>query len=182
MRSARNAALVLALLGVGCAAGPMPASPLPGLGGPPEEIDLAAAMLEVHNRERAAVGAAPLVWDRGLAAGAEVNAAELGRTGRLAHSPRQTRAGTGENLWRGTAGAFSPQRMAGDWAGERRMFRPGIFPNVSTTGNWADVAHYTQMIWPSTMRLGCGLHRSGGWDYLVCRYAPAGNVDGARVP
>jgi hypothetical protein len=38
---------------------------------------------------------------------------------------------------------------------EKRYFRPGIFPDVSTTGNWYDVSHYTTMIWPTTERVGC---------------------------
>ena len=175
--------MALALVAGGCAAGSAPLA----VGSSPivardDFRNLPERLLAVHNRERAAAGVPPLRWDAGLAAGAQAYAAELGRTGRLVHSARQTRQGAGENLWRGTAGAFSAEHMADDWARERRMFRPGVFPNVSTTGNWADVAHYTQMIWRTTERVGCGLHRSAQWDYLVCRYAPAGNVDGVRVP
>ena len=29
--------------------------------------------------------------------------------------------------------------------------------------------------------VGCALHTEGGWDYLICRYAPAGNVVGQPV-
>ncbi len=50
----------------------------------------------------------------------------------------------------GSRGAFSIEAMVGGWASERRWFAPGVFPNVSRTGNWADVGHYTQMIWPAT--------------------------------
>ena len=82
----------------------------------------------------------------------------------------------------GTAGAYSPAAMVQSWAGERRFFRPGIFPNVSTTGNWADVAHYTQMIWASTTMVGCAVQRSSRQDVLVCRYSPSGNRDGQAVP
>ena len=34
--------------------------------------------------------------------------------------------------------------------------------------------------WPRELGQ-CGLHRAGGWDYLVCRYAPAGNILGRPV-
>jgi hypothetical protein len=82
----------------------------------------------------------------------------------------------------GTAGAFSLEEMIGSWAAERSLFVPGAVPNVSRSGHFSDVGHYTQMIWPATTRVGCALHRARASDYLICRYAPAGNVVGARVP
>jgi hypothetical protein len=81
----------------------------------------------------------------------------------------------------GTRNYFAPARMVADWASERSMFRPAVFPAVSTTGNWADVGHYTQIIWPGTQRVGCAIGRSASSDVLVCRYWPSGNVDGQRV-
>lgn len=82
----------------------------------------------------------------------------------------------------GTRGAYAIEAMVESWASERTRFRSGIFPNVSTTGNWQDVGHYTQMIWPGTTHIGCAVHRARRWDYLICRYAPRGNIDGRRVP
>lgn len=141
-----------------------------------------AEFLEAHNRERAAAGVQPLAWDPSLSEAALVYARGLSAAGTLRHSPRDSRPGQGENLWMGTRGAFSPSQMVGSWASEKRFFRPGIFPAVSTTGNWADAGHYSQMIWPTTTRLGCAISSSAGADFLVCRYAPAGNIDGRRVP
>jgi hypothetical protein len=139
-------------------------------------------LLATHNSARIAAGVPPLRWDPQLAAGAQTYAAQLAQTGQLVHSPRQSRPGQGENLWMGTAGAYSPEFMVQSWADERRLFRPGTFPNVSATRNWADVAHYTQMIWRSTTSVGCAIQRSGRRDVLVCRYSPAGNRDGVAVP
>jgi hypothetical protein len=82
----------------------------------------------------------------------------------------------------GTRGAFPAEQMVASWSGERRQFRRGTFPSVSRTGNWADVGHYSQMIWPTTTRVGCAIASSARLDVLVCRYAPAGNIDGRRVP
>ena len=82
----------------------------------------------------------------------------------------------------GTKGAFLPQQMVGSWASERAAFRPGIFPAVSRTGNWSDVGHYSQLIWPTTTHLGCAIDSNARFEFLVCRYAPAGNIDGRRVP
>ena len=62
------------------------------------------------------------------------------------------------------------------------MFRPARFSDVSTTGNWADVGHYTQMIWPGTQRIGCAIAKAARSDVLVCRYWPAGNVMDRPVP
>ncbi len=143
---------------------------------------LAARLLAAHNRERAAVGVAPLRWDPALAAAAAAYGPSLAAAGRLVHSSRTGRPNQSENLWMGTRGAYSPEQMVGSWASERTMFRPGIFPNVSSTGNWVDVSHYTQMIWRSTTAVGCAIYSSRSWDYLICRYSPRGNKDGQRVP
>lgn len=176
-----------ALLLGGCSAGTT-SQQGPALGFAPARPPAAATgnvaqrLLAAHNNARAAAGVPPLRWDAQLAAGAETFAAQLARTGQLVHSPRQSRPGQGENLWMGTAGAYTPESMIQNWSNERRYFRPGRFPNVSTTGNWADVAHYTQMIWRSTTSVGCAIQRSARRDVMVCRYSPAGNRDGQAVP
>jgi len=162
----------------GCAS----AAPLATRGSIVNSNNFAARIVVAHNRERAAVGVAPLAWDPVLEAGAARYASGLALTGRFAHSDRANRAGTGENLWMGTRGAFSLEQMIGSWASEKAMFVPGVFPRVSRNGNWAAVGHYSQMIWPTTTRIGCALGSNRVADYLVCRYAPAGNIDGRRVP
>lgn len=153
------------------------AAPVPFLG---QSIE--ARLLDAHNRERASVGSPPLQWDPQLQRAAAEFARELAATGQFRHATPQALQGQGENLWQGTSGAFTPEQMVADWASGRRHFQPGIFPNVSRTGNWTDVGHYSQIIWPQTTRLGCALHPSRGQDLLVCRYFPAGNIVGARVP
>lgn len=149
----------------------------------PVAVDpVAARLLHAHNAARAAVGAAPVVWDSLLASGAAAWARYMAAGGRYDHSDRRTRPGIGENLWMGTRGAFSIDYMVGEWTAERRHFIPGIFPNNSRTGNWMDVSHYTQMIWPATQRIGCAVASGRGSDYLVCRYSPKGNQDGRPLP
>jgi len=106
----------------------------------------------------------------------------MAATGRFEHSDRRTRPGIGENIWFGTHGRYSVEAMVGAWAAEKRLFVPGIYPNVSRTGNWADVPHYTQMIWRTTQRVGCAVAATPRLDYLVCRYSPKGNIDGRRMP
>jgi hypothetical protein len=140
-----------------------------------------ARVLAARNVERVQAGVAPVVWDNALGTAAAAYAQQMAMTGRFEHSDRAASCGIGENLWFGTHGAYSVEAMVGAWASEKRMFAPGVFPAVSRTGNWIDVAHYTQMIWPTTQRIGCSLASTGCTDYLVRRYSPVGNVDGRWV-
>lgn len=139
-----------------------------------------ATILEEHNRARAEVGSPPLQWDPALAAGAAAYASQLTARGRV-HASREGRKDIRENLLQSLRGQRSPREMVGVWIAERRHFRPGVFPHVSATGNWADVGHYTQIIWPTTTRLGCAIHSDARYDWTVCRYSPPGNRDGSPI-
>ena len=97
------------------------------------------------------------------------------------HAGRIGREDQRENLSMGYRGS-SAVAMMQKWIGEKRNFKPGVFPDVSLTGNWEDAGHYSQMIWPTTIRVGCGTARGAQWEYLVCRYSPPGNRDGSQVP
>ncbi len=173
-------ALALAIPAAAAAKSPLP--PMLYSRGSAAPQALAAEVLARHNVERRQAGVAALTWDPSLAEGAQAYANELARLNLLRHSPKAGRRGIGENLWMGTRDYFRPARMVADWASERSMFRPATFPAVSTTGNWADVGHYTQIIWPATQRVGCAIGKSARADVLVCRYWPSGNRDGQRVP
>lgn len=139
----------------------------------------ARAVLDEHNRIRRQAGATPLVWSDTLAAGARQWAAQLARSGRFEHSHA---SGLGENLAAlSPTGEYAPTRFLDLWIAERRDFVPGRFPQVSRTGDWSDVGHYTQMIWPQTRQLGCAEVDGSEQTVLVCRYWPAGNVVGERI-
>ena len=140
-----------------------------------------ARVLAAHNAVRARAAVAPLAWDAALGNSAAAYARTLALTNTFQHSDRRARRGVGENLWMGSRGAFSVERMVGDWASEQRFFRRGVFPAVSRSGRWSDVAHFTQMVWPTTTRVGCAIATNAWADYLVCHYAPAGNIDGRPV-
>ena len=135
-------------------------------------------ILAVHNRERGLVGVPPLIWDPALAAAAAGYGPALSRLGKLEHSDYSTRRGQGENLFMGTRGAYSLDEMTADWVAEKKLYRRGIFPQVSRTGHFSDVGHYTQMVWRTTTRVGCAIHSDARWDFLICRYSPPGNVLG----
>ena len=149
---------------------------------PRSEGLLRSAMMQGHNEARRRYGVGPLAWDAALARDAATYAQRLARTNRFEHdkqagrNPRQ-----GENLFMGTRGAYSYADMIGLLVEERRYFRPGRFPDVSRTGSIWHVGHYTQIVWPTSQRVGCATASNRSNDYLVCRYLPAGNVYGTLL-
>ncbi|MGY1623624.1 CAP domain-containing protein [Geodermatophilus sp. SYSU D00965] len=137
-----------------------------------------AQILEAHNAARAEVGTAPLEWSSTLEASAQQWADHLAEIHGLEHSGPGG-SGHGENLWMGTRDVFSDAQKITFWTAEETFFVPGqTFPDVSNTGNWEDVGHYTQMVWYDTTAIGCGVASDDENDYLVCHYDPPGNVEG----
>jgi hypothetical protein len=173
-----KAPLLAAIIGLGLGVG----APITSAAAATNDASqMPARILAVHNAARAQAGVPPLAWDPALGEAAARYAVYLALTNTFQHSDRSQRPGTGENLWMGTRGAFSYEAMAGRWAGESRDFVPGVFPAVSRSGNWENVGHYTQMVWPTTTRVGCAVASNARNDILVCRYSPAGNIDGRPV-
>ena len=141
---------------------------------------LRAVMIDAHNGERALVGVPPLEWDEALAVDAARYAADMAQSGAFRHSPRGSRAiPSGENLWMGPRRLYGYGVMVGAFLDEKKLFRTeGKLPDLSTSGRWQDVGHYTQMIWRGTRKVGCALGEGANYEYLVCRYFPAGNAFG----
>ena len=144
--------------------------------------EIAERLLAAHNRERAAVGAPPLQWDATLAEHAASYGPVLASLRHLVHSPREGRPDERENLAMAWHGTLSPEDLVAMWSRERQLLEPGsyLFPGASRTGKWEDIAHYTQMVWPTTTRVGCAIYPAD-WDYLICRYSPPGNKDGKPI-
>jgi hypothetical protein len=133
-------------------------------------------LLASHNTERVALNVKPLIWSATLAADAQRWADKLALTRTFEHAGEaDNKADHGENLWMGTRGAFSPEDMVGRWTQEKSLFKAGLFPNVSTNGNWMDVGHYTQLIWHNSTEVGCAIAANRTDEFLVCRYNPPGN-------
>jgi uncharacterized protein YkwD len=132
-------------------------------------------LLAANNAYRANLGLPPLHWSDRLAAEAQQWAVHLAEIGQLVHS------GPGQNLAMATAGSMSLTQLVDLWGNEQADFTNGDFPDISTTGNWMDVGHYSQMIWRATTEVGCGFAENNGIDMLVCDYNPPGNVMGERA-
>ena len=144
--------------------------------------NLDARILAAHNKERAALGLPALRWSEDLALGARQWSDHLAQTARFEHSPNPPDEELlGENIWGGDRGAFGPEAMVGLWISEKRNFRYGTFPRTSSTGNVADVSHYTQVMWRATTEVGCALSKGASEEILVCRYRNPGNIMGQRV-
>jgi len=173
-RTLRGAGLVLALV---MASGQPVMAEVSSL--PPEAI--AQRLLAAHNAERARFGLKPLVWNAKLAEHAKKWSQSLAVSDMMEHSVAAADGGEGENLWFGTKGDYTPEEMVGFFIDEGKMFKRGVFPDVSTTGRWEDVGHYTQLIWQDTREMGCAITSNARRDVLVCRYLPAGNTVGQPV-
>ncbi|MHA6317487.1 CAP domain-containing protein [Altererythrobacter sp. CAU 1778] len=141
----------------------------------------AAQLLDLHNDARGSAGVGELAWSGRLAAEAQQWANELARRGQIQHSTRDARRGAGENLWMGSAGYYDADAMIGAFIAERRNYMHGTFPQVSRTGRWTDVGHYTQIVWRETQEVGCAVAQGRQNDFLVCRYWPAGNTYGKKA-
>lgn len=150
------------------------------IGTAPVSTNFEARVLSAQNVERARLGLAPLHWNPRLAASAAGWADRLAATHRFEHAPENPILPEGENLWEGTRGYYPPEAMVDAWVREKRFFKPGIFPDNSTTGNVEDVGHFTQLVWRDTTEVGCAVAANADNDVLACRYSQAGNYVGQR--
>lgn len=139
--------------------------------------NFAKTILKIHNRERAAVGSPALVWSNTLAANAKSWASHLAQIGTLQHS---TGKGYGKNLsFRSDSrgpGAISTTSLLQGWVNEKNGYSVHAF---QWPGDKAH-AHYTQLVWKTTTKIGCGTAVSGNSVYLTCQYTPQGNIQGER--
>lgn len=141
--------------------------------------DFESRILARHNIERVAMGVPPLKWDAALSRRAQAWADHLAATNKFEHSPDLPGQGLeGENIWGGTSGAYSPEKMVNLWIAEKNHFVKGVFPDNSSTGRVQDVSHYTQLVWRGTRAVGCGISRGRTEDIMVCRYSEPGNLHG----
>jgi hypothetical protein len=124
---------------------------------------------------------APLGWDQALADRARRHAE------RCVWTHGDDRTDEGENLAYSTKLTFGIDDAVFLWAEERKGYDHASGACVSQP-----CGHYTQIVWRDTLGVGCGqalcapLRRPSGAPlaveavFHVCRYAPAGNVEGAR--
>jgi uncharacterized protein YkwD len=159
--------------------------------------DFVKGILALHNRERAAVGAPPLVWNDKLAADAKPWAEHVVTEGHMVHdSEHLTTLGEGENI----AGYYAPNgplALGGGvngWLDEKKNYHAGVPVTDNNTGENSrnQVGHYIMMSSRAVKEVGCATAYGRGIPYskevlghiaskpndfmsiLVCRYKPAG--------
>ncbi|KAK4731598.1 hypothetical protein R3W88_024586 [Solanum pinnatisectum] len=77
----------------------------------------------------------------------------------------------GENLAKGS-GDFTEREAVQLWVAEKPNYNYGT--NQCASGKVC--AHYTQVVWRNSVRLGCGrAHCNNGWWFISCNYDPVGN-------
>ena len=147
-----------------------PAEPKPWTG---EETGALAGLSTAHNQVRADVGVAALAWSPELARYAQDWATQLAANGcQLSHRSNLT---YGENLfW--TSSPVTSQYVVNFWAAEAINY--DVSTNTCSAGNVC--GHYTQIIWATTTKFGCGVATCGQKQVWVCNYDPPGNLYGQK--
>ena len=131
----------------------------------------AAECLNAHNKYRAEFGCPKLTWSSALAARSEQWAVRLIRQGRY----ELRRDGVfGENLFEISGGLATPSQVISAWMAEEANYR------TATNSCSARCGHFTQVVWYTTQRVGCGAARDKQREVWVCNYDPPGNVQGER--
>jgi len=140
--------------------------------------------LKAHNDARTCVGIPSLTWDDSLAKDAKTWANVLAVSCNMVHSSETSsppRTDQGENLWYIMKTTVTQAELisggVGMWVDERYDW------DCSKNTCSGVCAHYTQMIWRNTTKVGCAysLCKSVANKYQgVCRYSIKGNWGGAN--
>ena len=139
-------------------------------------------MVRAHNAWRKRAGVLFVRWAADLAAQAQNRALQLARQDcALEHGLLPD--DVGENLYRASAlhrdfggdalYVVSPAQVVDAWGAESADYS-------ASTGSCApnrQCGHYTQIVWPSTEEVGCGMAVCPSLAQVwVCRYRPRGNI------
>jgi pathogenesis-related protein 1 len=134
-----------------------------------------APYVAAHNRWRANFGSPAVTWDATVAAHAQEWADHLAADNLFEH--RQG-GPYGENLWAGWGRNFTADDAVNSWGDEVRDWdltcTGGI--NDCCRGGWQNCGHFTQVVWSTTVKVGCGKAvGADGRQVVVCNYSPPGN-------
>jgi pathogenesis-related protein 1 len=160
----------------------------------PESV-VVSRMTSEHNAARASVVTADplpeLTWSPSLASEARRWADEL--AGRCQGLEHHTSPAYGQNIASrastGLEARFSPAEAVAGWVAEGNCYERGRFGTTDRCDK-ACVAelhspgcgHYTQVVWRTTLELGCAYSSCGRGgmlvEYWVCDYSPPGNIRG----
>lgn len=133
---------------------------------PSSSTSFQSQMLETHNRFRDLHDAPALRWSSDLQDFAQKYANNYNCNGTLIHSGSPY----GENLALG----FNTTAAASAWYDEVKFY------NYQKPGFSEKTGHFTQLVWKSSIHLGCARIDCGDYygQYTICSYDPPGNVAG----
>jgi uncharacterized protein YkwD len=147
-----------------------------------EEPAALAGITSAHNTVRAAVGVGPMVWDPDLAAVAQAWADQCidvaTPIGLIDHNAGRSEiypGYVGENVY-GSGGATTGPQAVELWAAELQYYN--YESNTCNAPPGKSCGHYTQVVWSTSVRLGCGIKNCAGLQFgnsIVCNYSVGGN-------
>lgn len=148
-----------------------------------------AAIIAAHNKLRAEVGVTKkLTYSKTLAASAQAWANNLKRTNHCQMRHSEPDGKYGENLFWGSGVDWtdgrkelqkvSSKRVVEDWGSEKADYDY----NSNQCAAGAMCGHYTQIVWRTTTKVGCGVAVCEDTKEQVwaCQYQPAGNWLGKK--
>jgi pathogenesis-related protein 1 len=141
-----------------------------------------AGITAAHNVVRAGVGVAPLFWSGQLAASAQAWAnrcIDSDGNGLVDHNDGRSDGFpwyVGENIY-GSSGTATPQAAVDLWVAEAQYYDH----DTNTCASGHTCGHYTQVVWSTSIMVGCGISSCPGLTFgngIVCDYGPGGNTGG----
>jgi uncharacterized protein YkwD len=128
-----------------------------------------------HNYWRDEVNSPNIVWSQELADFAYDWAKHLADNDLFEHRQNNN---YGENIfmcYSCTDKTYTPAKVVDNWADEKALYHGETISNT----NYMNFGHYTQIIWCTTTKVGCGMAQTkNGNMVVVCNYSPAGNYIG----
>ncbi len=142
--------------------------------------------LSQHNTYRATHHSPNMTNSSSVESTAQSWANQMASTGVFAHSSSSQRNGAGENLY--VYYTTGPSIAADALANQalKSWYDEGVNYNYDKPGFSPATGHFTQVVWKSSTQLGCGASKGTktmngkvfNAFYVVCQYAPAGNIAG----
>jgi pathogenesis-related protein 1 len=154
---------------------------VPGANGEPANlIGITLAHNQVRNDVQTANPLPFMTWNDDLAATAAAWAAQCidqDGNGLIDHNPGRSTGHpyyVGENIY-GSGGTANVQQAVDLWASEEANYN---YANNSCSGV---CGHYTQLVWRTSVELGCAVADCNGQQFgnaIICNYGPGGNSGG----
>jgi uncharacterized protein YkwD len=155
---------------------------LTGLGIFSEEdtVSIAEEFVIAHNAFRKHFKLPSVVWDQDMADYAQewANYLQQERNCKMMHRSKAGRKERkyGENLSWASGKHMEPIYIVKQWVKEAKDYNYDT--NSCTPG--MKCGHFTQVIWKTTERIGCGVAYCDNSEVWVCNYDPPGNIVGKK--